>query len=528
MRIKDKRKFVRFLILLGIFIATISCGVKRMVSKPKPPEMVKEEIKVDMLTQNKVQSPLENEILKKKPLIVNEKPINAEKIEKTIEQPPIEKHKKIETIVGEYKFIKNRGLYVYKDSTQKNKIDTLRRGTRVRVLKEETVQKENGKKDLLKITYKKDLKERVGWISKVKLANSLDDILPEKWGHIDYENTYIPQNYQNNPRVNVKGVYLNIYTIASERKLAKLVKLANDTEINAFVIDVKDDNGVLAFKMDIPNKFGIKEQKSYPIKDIKKFMELMKKNNIYTIARIVSFKDPTYAKANPEKAIITRATGKPYTNSDGIIWVSAHDRNLWDYNLDVAKEAAKVGFNEVQFDYVRFPASNGGKLDSKLNYRNVENESKPETIQKYLRKAKEELGPMGVYTSADVYGQVGTFSDDMGLGQHWETVSQVVDYISPMMYPSHYGKGAYGVAIPDAEPYKIIYHSVRDSVNRNENIDNPAVIRPWIQAFTATWVKGYIRYNEKEIREQIKAMNDMGVTEYLLWSPSNNYKITAK
>lgn len=530
MRVKDKRKFVRFLVLLAIFIVTISCGVKKMMAKPEAPQMIKEEIKVDMLSKNKTPLPLEDTSLKKKPLTVEKETKEEEPKEKVIQEvsEKIEKEKKVTSLVGEYKFIKNNALYVYNDSLQNKRIDILRKGTRIKITEEKTVTRDNKKKTVVKIKYKKDLKERIGWVSKVNFADSLDQVLPKKWGHIDFENTYIPQNYQNNPRVDVKGVYLNIYSIGSERKLAKLIKLANETEINAFVIDVKDDNGTLAFNMDIPKKFGIPNQKSYPVKDINKFMELMKKNNIYTIARIVSFKDPKYAKYNPEKAIITRATGKPYTNSDGIIWVSAHDRNLWEYNIDVAKAAAKAGFNEIQFDYVRFPASNGGKLDAKLNYRNTENESKPETIQKYLRKAKEELAPLHVYTSADVYGQVGTFSDDMGLGQHWESVSQVVDYISPMMYPSHYGKGAYGVKIPDAQPYKIIYHSVRDSVNRNENIDNPAIIRPWLQAFTATWVKGYIRYNEKEIREQIKAMNDMGVKEYLLWSPSNNYKMTAK
>ncbi|MCJ8343571.1 MAG: putative glycoside hydrolase, partial [Cetobacterium sp.] len=260
-------------------------------------------------------------------------------------------------------------------------------------------------------------------------------------------------------------------------------------------------------------------------KDIEPIMKKLKENNIYTIARIVSFKDPNYAKSNPDKAIIKKETGKPFTNSDGIIWVSPHDRNLWAYNIAVAEQAAKVGFNEVQFDYVRFPASNGGKLDKFLDYRNVANESKPETIQKYLKYARKKLSPLGVYISADTYGQIGTFPDDMGLGQYWEAMSSVVDYMCPMQYPSHYGQGAYGIKVPDANPYKTIYYSTRDSINRNENIDHPGIVRPWIQAFTATWVKGHINYGPKQIQEQVKAMKDLGVNEYLLWSPSNNYKL---
>lgn len=538
MRVKDKKKFFRFLILVTIFIFTISCGVKRFVfnDEPKKVEMVSDEIKVDVLSLNKVNIDTE---LKKKDSIIKEdkkeeesKNITEQKIPEIKEKALVNEQREEENIekntVNNSKYIKNQTLFVYKDEMQKEKIDTLRKGTRVEIIDEKEITVNDKKKSLLKIQYKKDLKSKSGWISKVDLANSLNEVLPKEWKNLDFTTNYPINNFSNNPRVDVKGVYLNIYTIGSAKKMERLINLANITEINAFVIDVKDDNGVLSFEMEAPKKFGIPVSKNYPIKNIEEFMKKMKENNIYTIARIVSFKDPTYAKANPDKVIISRDTGKPYTNSDGIIWVSAHDRNLWDYNLSVAEEAAKAGFNEIQFDYVRFPASNGGKLDAKLNYRNTKNESKPETIQKYLKYAKERLNAVGVYTSADVYGQVGTFSDDMGLGQHWEAVTQVVDYISPMMYPSHYGNGAYGIAVPDAQPYKTIYHSLKDSINRNENVDSPAVIRPWIQAFTAKWVKGYIPYNEKEIREQIKAMNDLGVTEYLLWSPSNNYKITGK
>ncbi|ERT67619.1 hypothetical protein HMPREF0202_02305 [Cetobacterium somerae ATCC BAA-474] len=537
-RVKDKKKFFRFLILVTIFIFTISCGVKRFVfnDEPKKVEMVSDEIKVDVLSLNKVNTDTE---LKKKDSIIKEdkkeielKNITEQKIPEIKEEVSVNEQKEEKNIekniVNNSKYIKNQTLFVYRDEMQKEKTDTLRKGTRVDIIDEKEITVNDKKKSLLKIQYKKDLKNKSGWISKVDLANSLNEVLPKEWKNLDFTSNYPTNNFSNNPRVDVKGVYLNIYTIGSSKKMERLINLANTTEINAFVIDVKDDNGVLSFEMEAPKKFGIPVSKNYPIKNIEEFMKKMKENNIYTIARIVSFKDPTYAKANPDKVIISRDTGKPYTNSDGIIWVSAHDRNLWDYNLSVAEEAAKAGFNEIQFDYVRFPASNGGKLDAKLNYRNTKNESKPETIQKYLKYAKERLNVLGVYTSADVYGQVGTFSDDMGLGQHWEAVTQVVDYISPMMYPSHYGNGAYGIAVPDAQPYKTIYHSLKDSINRNENVNSPAVIRPWIQAFTAKWVKGYIPYNEKEIREQIKAMNDLGVTEYLLWSPSNNYKITGK
>lgn len=374
------------------------------------------------------------------------------------------------------------------------------------------------------VKYRKNLKERDGWILEKYLISDTFKNLPKSWQGMQLNNFPEKVEFPDNPRVDVKGVYLTVYSASLDKKLDSLIQLAKETKINAFVIDVKDDGGQLLWKMDDSIlKYNSKAFSKVYIKDINAFMKKLKDNNIYTIARIVSFKDPVYAKQNPDKAIIEKKTGKPFMNKDGIIWVSPHDKNLWEYNIAVAKEAAKVGFNEVQFDYVRFPASNGGKLDAYLDYRNPENDSKPVTIQKYLKYAWEELTPLHVYINADIYGQIGTFKDDMGLGQYWEAISGYVHYISPMMYPSHYINGAYGLPVPDAEPYKTIYYCTLDSINRNENIDNPAQIRPWIQDFTARWVKGHITYDVKAINAQIKALEDLGIHEYLLWSPSNKY-----
>lgn len=374
------------------------------------------------------------------------------------------------------------------------------------------------------VKYRKNLKERDGWILEKYLISDTFKNLPKSWEGMQLNNFPEKVEFPDNPRVDVKGVYLTVYSASLDKKLDSLIQLAKETKINAFVIDVKDDGGQLLWKMDDSIlKYNPKAFSRVYIKDINAFMKKLKDNNIYTIARIVSFKDPVYAKQNPDKAIIEKKTGKPFMNKDGIIWVSPHDKNLWEYNIAVAKEAAKVGFNEVQFDYVRFPASNGGKLDAYLDYRNPENDSKPVTIQKYLKYAWEELTPLHVYINADIYGQIGTFKDDMGLGQYWEAISGYVHYVSPMMYPSHYINGAYGLPVPDAEPYKTIYYCTLDSINRNENIDNPAQIRPWIQDFTARWVKGHITYDVNAINAQIKALEDLGIHQYLLWSPSNKY-----
>ena len=384
----------------------------------------------------------------------------------------------------------------------------------------------------VRVKYRKDLKEKEGWIMEKHLTANAYETLPKSWNKLELKNFPEKIEFSDNPKIDVKGIYLTVYSASSEKKMDALIQLAKESEINAFVIDVKDDEGQLLFKMDDSIlKYNSKAFSRVYIKDIEKFMKKLKENNIYTIARIVSFKDPVYAKQNPGKAIIEKKTGKPFMNKDGIIWVSPHDKNLWEYNVAVAKEAAKIGFNEIQFDYVRFPASNGGKLDAYLDYRNTENDSKPVAIQKYLKYAWEELTPYHVYINADIYGQIGTFQDDMGLGQYWEAISGYVHYISPMMYPSHYINGAYGIPVPDAAPYKTIYYCTLDSINRNENIDNGAEIRPWIQDFTAKWVKGHITYDVKAVKKQIKALEDLGIHQYLLWSPSNRYhveKITAK
>lgn len=512
MKIKSKKRFGSFLlitfVIVGLGVSVFFSSLKKE-EEAKAPALKREVIELDLFSTkvNGAEIPAPSSIPKE---FIQNSPEPEEEAKDSSES---------------YKYINTRNQKIVQNLVEYKSMDFLRKGTRVEILEEKEVQNKDKVTKWVKIKYRKDLKSKEGWVQESSLSQDMKALLPKEWNKLTFDYEKMPNNYANNPKVNVKGIYLNIHSMANEKKLDRLIGLANKTEINAFVIDVKDDNGVLLFKTEAADKYNPSANKYIPVKDIQSIMKKLKDNNIYTIARIVSFKDPLYAKANPGKSILNRTTNQPHTNSDGIIWVSPHDRNLWAYNISVAEEAAKLGFNEVQFDYVRFPASNGGKLDKVLDYRNTTNESKPETIQNYLKYAREKLAPYGVYTSADVYGQIGTFDDDMALGQYWEAVSTVVDYISPMKYPSHYGNGAYGIAVPDAQPYKTIYYSTRDSVNRNENIDHPAVIRPWIQAFTAKWVKGHITYGEKQIKEQIKAMNDLGVTEYLLWNPSNNYTI---
>ena len=399
-------------------------------------------------------------------------------------------------------------------------LDSLLKGSKIKVLSES---KNEAGELWYEVEYKTFDGNKKGHISAEYTVSKREELLDEHLRGLDFS-AFEKIEYKNNKKVKVKGVYVTVNSAAGA-KLDSLIKLAEETEINAFVIDVKDDFGNMLFKTKAAEKYAPSANDKAPIKNIDEFIKKLKEKDIYTIARIVSFKDPTYAQYNTDKVIINKQTNQPFVNKDGIIWVSPHDRTLWDYNIAVAKEAAIAGFNEIQFDYVRFPASDGGKLDEILDYRNEKNEGKAETIQNYLKQAYSVISKEEAYISADVYGLVGSVPDDMHLGQYWEAVSNYTDYISPMMYPSHYANGTYGVAVPDADPYNTLLQGAKDAVLRNENLETPAQIRPWIQSFTASWVKGYIKYGPEQVKAQIKALNDAGIEEYLLWSASNNYDI---
>ena len=429
-----------------------------------------------------------------------------------------------------YKYAKSK-INVYENEKLEKIIYSIDKGSKITVLEmgefskivEKNDVKSEIKYNLLKIKYNDGISDKEGWIKEEFLEDSLKSVLPKSWGELDF-NHYKKASYINNPKVKAKGIYVTANTIAIPSRLEEMIKIAKENNINTFVIDVKEDVGTLSFDMPEYIKNMNPGANNKPkIKNIREIISRLKENNIYLIARVVSFKDPIYAKNNKNKSIVYKKDGTQFSNKDGLAWVSPYDRNLWNYNVEVSKEAARVGFNEIQFDYVRFPASNGGKLDSELDYRNEKNESKVKAIQEYLKYAKENLEPLGVYLSVAVYGQVASSDDDMSLGQHYETMANIVDYISPMEYPSHYGSGVYGLKVPDANPYKTVYHSTKDALKRSKNIDESALVRPWIQAFTAKWVKGHINYGPDEIKEQVKALKDLGVEEYILWSPTNRY-----
>ncbi|MCA0385133.1 MAG: hypothetical protein LCH34_05965 [Firmicutes bacterium] len=320
----------------------------------------------------------------------------------------------------------------------------------------------------------------------------------------------------------VKGIYITGNTIRGGR-FDELITLVEETELNAVVIDILDDEGYLLFKSETAERLNPEANEHVYVEDVQKVIALLKEKNIYVIGRIVTFKSPIYAKNNPDRAISHKDTGKVYHDRDGLLWASPYDHILWEYNFGVAKEAALHGVDEIQFDYVRFPAiARPDTIDYKAS-----DVSQAAIIQAFLKEAYETLTPLGVEISADVFGWVASATGDVDIGQQWEAISNVVDVICPMMYPSHYGPGNFGLPVPDAAPYETIDRSLKDALKRNSNLATPARIRPWLQDFTATWVDGHIRYRAKEVRAQIEALKANGIEEYLIWNAGNYYSENA-
>ena len=323
--------------------------------------------------------------------------------------------------------------------------------------------------------------------------------------------------------VKAKGIYLTGYT-AGGKRFYDLLDLVNRTELNAMVIDVKNDDGLVTYKTRNEMALSVGANRIVQIKDIEKRMADLKKNGVYTIARIVAFKDTRAAGSRPDLAIKTKS-GTAWRDNKGNAWLNPYNRESWEYILDVAKEAVEYGFDEIQFDYVRFPTDGNRKL---IDYGEAkEKESMAEAIAAFMKYATEVLNDKGVFVSADIFGQVTTNKDDMGLGQQLEDLTVSTNILCPMVYPSHYYPGVYGVSYPDFEPYKIVYTSISTAVKRMEAVDHKggkAILRPWLQDFTASYLKdGYQVYGRKQVREQIQATYDSGVEEWLLWNAGNYY-----
>jgi hypothetical protein len=299
--------------------------------------------------------------------------------------------------------------------------------------------------------------------------------------------------------------------------------LIDETELNAVVIDVKGDRGLLSSRYDIPLAAEIGALKLPTIKDVRAFVADLHQRNIYAIARIVVFKDNILANAKPEWAIIDTRTQKPWMDREELAWVDPFRKEVWGYNIAIAKEAAKAGFDEVQFDYMRFPTD--GKL-SVAKYSQPNNmENRVKTINTFLETAAQELLPYNVYLSGDVFGYTAWNYNDTDIGQKIEDVAKHLDYLCLMVYPSGYHLGIPGYRNPVQHSREVVYYTLEKAAKRLDGQSKK--LRPWLQNF-----KDYAfdrrPYNGNDIKLQIQACQQARSSGYLLWDPSNKFNHTGE
>lgn len=319
----------------------------------------------------------------------------------------------------------------------------------------------------------------------------------------------------------IKGIYVTSHSAGGAR-MPSLLQLVNDTDLNSMVIDIKDDNGYITYATSTPELLEYGSSKSF-IGNIQQLMADLKSNNIYPIARIVVFKDTVLAVKHPQLSFLQK-DGTVWKNGRGESYVNPYKKEVWDYNIAVAKEAAKLGFKEIQFDYVRFPEGFDQKEET-LNYKKT-NSSRIEVVSGFVKYAREQLEPLGVRVSVDIFGYAASVPAAEGIGQDFVQISNDVHVISPMIYPSHYSTGWFNLKTPDRSPYETITGAIKDTQKKlADSKELKPIIRPWIQDFTASWLGSgnYIKYEKAEVEAQIKALHDLGITEYLLWNAGNKY-----
>jgi hypothetical protein len=316
-----------------------------------------------------------------------------------------------------------------------------------------------------------------------------------------------------------KALYLSFYGVGSKALRGPAMKLIEETELNALVIDVKGDRGMIPYRSSVPLATEVGGQKIITVRDAEGLMASFKERGIYTIARIVVFKDNLLAGARPDLAVKT-PTGEPWRDRESLAWVDPFRKEVWDYNIQIAVEAAKLGFDEIQFDYVRFPDSHSPRFSQPST-----EEARVKAITGFLQEARSKLAPYNVFTAADVFGYICWNLNDTDIGQKLDPIASAVDYLSPMLYPSGFQFGIPGFRNPVQNPYEIVYLSLKKAQERTKI--SPLRFRPWLQAF-----KDYAfdrrQFNGKELRDQISASEKFGSHGWMLWNPINQYTTAAE
>jgi hypothetical protein len=326
----------------------------------------------------------------------------------------------------------------------------------------------------------------------------------------------------------IRGLYLNAYAAGSRARLTRLMEMAAETEINAFVIDVKDERGIHYRGSEIPLANELAQPGELTISSLSTLADTLRERGIWSIARIVVFKDPILAEARPEWSIRT-PDGGLWVDRAGNRWVSPWDPEVWEYNIRIAEEVAEAGFDEIQFDYIRFPEPYRRTLPPQV-HRHAQGD-RTDAVAAFLNKARERIHRLGKPVGVDLFGLSPNTFDDVDIGQQWETLAAVADHVLPMVYPSHYlPTHLPGVSTPNRMPYETVYKSVGMAVIRNDRLREagvePARLVVWLQAFNAPWVDrgNPYPYGPEQFQAQTQALYDVGVEDWILWNPGSRYE----
>ncbi len=361
--------------------------------------------------------------------------------------------------------------------------------------------------------------------------NSIDGLSEIKREIINQNSDIEPQKPLANPPEIIKAVYLTGWSAGSDKKIGQIIDLIKNTELNAVVIDVKDYSGYVAYDIDLPEikKYGAKK---IMISKINSLLKKLHDENIYVIARITVFQDPILAKARPDLAVHSRARlaqnteltpSTLWSDRKKLFWIDPSSKEAWDYNIAVAKDASNRGFDELNFDYIRF-ASDGDLKDMIFPFWQKtpsEAETKRAVIRNFFKYLREQLPDIKI--SADLFGLVTVQKDDLGIGQIIEDAYAYFDYVSPMVYPSHYTNGFLNYKNPAQYPYEVVKYSMEKALNRITT-STSSKLRPWLQDFDLG-----AEYDAKMVKKQIQAIYDAASSTpeltngWMLWNPANVY-----
>ncbi|MFL6351233.1 MAG: putative glycoside hydrolase [Bryobacteraceae bacterium] len=339
-----------------------------------------------------------------------------------------------------------------------------------------------------------------------------------------YRRTQLSANDQGAKSIQLKlapftphAVYLSFWGVGTSSVRDPALRLATTTPVNAVVIDVKGDLGYICYRAAVPVASEIGAQKIITVPDMQQLLQQLHKRGIYTIARIVTFKDNMLCNARPKLAV--HQNGKAFKDHEGLTWCDPFLSEVQRYNIDLAVDSAKAGFDEIQFDYVRFPDAKGVEFSQPSS-----DDSRSKTITRFLADAREKLIPYNVFLAADVFGYTCWNKGDTGIGQRINDLMGPLDYISPMLYPSGFMYGIPNYRNPVEHSYEIVRFSL-DRAKERTGVD-PIRFRPWLQAF-ADYAFDKRQFTEKEIQAQISAAETFGADGWLLWNPRNLYSAEA-